>query len=252
MSIKRALLATLIVVVVATPLYAEDKIVAELKDKLAALVPGQTPDSVAPSPIAGLYQIRYGTQVIYVSSDGRYVLEGSLLDLKERRNLTEEARSGARKEVMDAMGEEKMIVFAPEKTKHTITVFTDVDCPYCVKLHKEMAEYNAAGIKVRYVLYPRAGVGSPSYQTSVSVWCADDRQDALTRAKNREPVESKTCDNPVVEHLQLGRAVGVSGTPAIVLEDGEMIPGYRPARELGPLLDQRAAAAEKRSEQAKR
>jgi thiol:disulfide interchange protein DsbC len=252
MSITKPILATLLGLCLAAPLAADDKVVAELKQKLATLVPGQTPDKIAPSPVAGLYQVRYGTQVFYLSDDGRYVIEGSLLDLTSRRNLTEEAKSGARKDVLDTMGEDKMIVFGPETAKHTITVFTDVDCPYCVKLHNEMEAYNKAGIRVRYLLYPRAGVGSPSYQTSVSVWCAEDRQEALTRAKNRKPIEQKTCENPVIEHLQLGQAVGVSGTPAILLDDGELVPGYRPAADLGPMLDQRAAARGDLPEHAKR
>lgn len=252
MSIRKIVFVPILALAVAVPLAADDKVVAELTQKLAALVPGQTPDSIAPSPVSGLYQVRYGTQVLYISDDGRYVIEGSLLDMVERRNLTEEAKSGVRKEIIDAMGEDQMIVFGPETAKHTITVFTDVECPYCVKLHNEMAQYNSAGIRVRYLLFPRAGAGSSSYNTSVSVWCSENQQDALTRAKNRETIEAKTCDNPVDEHLKLGRSVGVSGTPAIVLDDGELVPGYRPASALGPMLDQRAAARDAVSDQAKR
>lgn len=221
-----------------------DEATAALRRHLANLIPGQQPDAIVASPLAGVYQVSYGPQVFYISADGRYVLEGSLIDLKERRNLTSEAQADGRKAVLERIGEEQMVVFAPEQVKHTITVFTDVDCPYCRKLHGEIDQYLARGIKVRYMLYPRAGVGSPSYDTSVSIWCAEDRKAALTAAKSGKRIPAKTCDNPVRHHLEVGHAVGVQGTPAIVLEDGTMVPGYRPAAELAQVLDQHAAAAE--------
>lgn len=220
---------------------AQDKSAA-LRVILAQMVPGQQPDAVEPAPVAGLYQVSYGAQVFYMTEDGRYLLEGSLVDLKERRNLTAEARASGRKAALDALGKDEMIVFGPKKPKHSVTVFTDIECGYCRKLHKEIDQYVAQGIEVRYLFFPRAGVGSSSYDTAVSVWCAKDRMDALTRAKNGETIPAKTCDNPVADQLALGRELGVSGTPAIVLEDGEMIPGYRPAADLAKVLDEHAAA----------
>lgn len=220
-----------------------DEQVEALRRHLASVIPGQQPDTIVASPLAGLYQVSYGPQVFYMSADGRYVLEGSLIDLKERRNLTSEARADGRKAVLERLGEDQMVVFAPEEVKHTITVFTDVDCPYCRKLHREMDEYLARGVKVRYLLFPRMGVDSPSYEKSVSVWCADDRRQAMNAAMADKPLPAKRCDNPVQRHLELGRVVGVQGTPAIVLEDGTMVPGYRPAAELTELLDRLAAAS---------
>ena len=133
-----------------------------------------------------------------------------------------------------------MIVFAPEgKPSYTITVFTDIDCGYCRKLHGEMAGYNAEGIKVQYLFYPRAGEGSPSFAKAVSVWCADDRRTALTDAKAGKSIPDKTCPNPVKEHLELGEKMGVSGTPAIVLENGEMVPGYIPPKRLAAMLKEK-------------
>lgn len=210
---------------------------AMIRAKLSELVPGLKPDSVKASPIAGLYQVMYGAEVLYFTVDGRYMLRGSLLDLDRQENLTEQARNGVRKTAMEEVGEDQMIVFAPEKVKHTITVFTDIDCPYCRKLHAEMDQYEDLGIKVRYLMFPRAGVGSNSYNTAVSVWCADDSNTALTVAKQGKAVEEKRCDNPVDEHMQLGQQVGVTGTPAIVLDNGELLPGYQPAKRLAAALD---------------
>ncbi len=222
---------------------AEDKTAVELGQKISAMMPGQQlPDEVTMTPIEGLYQIRYGSQVFYVTSDARYLMQGKLIDLQARRDLTEEAKIGARKAIMDTVKEDQTLVYSPKKPKHTITVFTDIDCPYCRKIHQEVDQFNALGIKVRYMLYPRAGMGSPSYNKSVSVWCAKDRNTALTTAKNGGTVESKTCENPVAAHMLIGEQIGVTGTPAIVLEGGELIPGYRPAAELARVLDQLAAS----------
>ena len=130
-----------------------------------------------------------------------------------------------------------MIVFGSGKEKHVIDVFTDIDCGYCRKLHSQIDQYNKEGIEVRYMSYPRAGVNSESGRKAISVWCADDRKKAISEAKQGNPVEEKTCDNPVAEQFALGRVVGVSGTPALVLENGELIPGYVPPKRLRQLLD---------------
>lgn len=227
-------------VLLAVAASAEDKSAA-LREILTQMIPGQKPDAVEQAPVEGLYQVRYGAQVFYMTEDGRYLLEGSLVDLKDRRNFTAEARSAGRKAAIDAIPEDQMIVFGPKKPKHTITVFTDIDCPYCQKLHHEIDQYAAQGIEVRYLFFPRAGLGSASYDTSVSVWCAKDRKAALTRAKNGEKIEHKTCENPVADQFKLGHQLGVAGTPAIILEDGELVPGYQPAAELAKALDQRAS-----------
>ena len=130
-----------------------------------------------------------------------------------------------------------MIVFAPKVVKHTVTVFTDIDCPYCRRLHKEVPAMNELGIKVRYLAFPRAGVHSPSFKEAVSVWCAKNPAQALTDAKAGKKVPEVTCDNPVLQHMALGEQVGVTGTPAMVLEDGRMLPGYIPATRLAQLLN---------------
>ena len=193
---------------------------------------------VRETPLPGVYEVIAPPMVFYTTRDGRFVMTGDLVDLKNRVNLSQDARISAKKAAMDLLGEESMIVFAPKEVKHTITVFTDIDCGYCRKLHNEIAAYNKLGIKVRYMAYPRAGIGSESYNTAVSVWCAKDRNQALTTAKSGGKVEQKTCENPVAKQFELGQQLGVNGTPAIVLENGQIYPGYAPADKLIGVLDQ--------------
>jgi len=227
----------LAIVFYAAPLAAE----ADKPDlqALRAALGGVTPDSVtATTAFPGLYEVVLGSQILYVSQDGRFVFQGDIIDLKTQNNLTENRRGGLRAKAVETVGESNMVVFAPEgATKHTVTIFTDIDCGYCRKLHQEMADYNGKGIEVRYLMYPRSGVGSKSYDKAVTVWCSDDRQDALTRAKRGEDIGSKSCDNPVTSHFELGRSLGVRGTPSIILENGDMLPGYVPPARLANLLD---------------
>ncbi len=218
---------------------ASDEVTTKLKAKLVKLLHGEEPSSITESPVKGLYQVVYGTDIFYIHEDGKYLLQGDLIDVDTRTNLTSEAKSNGRKEVMKAVTDDKTIIFAPkEKAKHTITVFTDIDCPYCRKMHSQIKGYNDAGIAIRYMLYPRAGVDSPSYDKAVNVWCADDPKDAMTKSKKGEDVEAKTCDNPIKEHMAIAHKLGVTGTPAIVLENGQLMPGYLPPKDLSKALDQ--------------
>jgi len=194
------------------------------------------PDSVAESQIPGLYQVMYGTEIVYLSADGQYFISGDLLNLKTRENLSEVAQRGVRKKMVDAL-EIEPVRFKAKDEKHVLRIFTDIDCGYCAKLHREMEQINAKGITVEYLAFPRAGIGSPSYDKIVSVWCADDQQDAMTKSKARQSVPSKTCSNPVKDHYQLGQGLGVNGTPALLTESGQLIPGYVPADRLITMLD---------------
>jgi thiol:disulfide interchange protein DsbC len=209
---------------------------ATVKAALAKALPDVKIDSVASSPVSGLYEVMVGTQIIYVSEDGRYFVDGQVVDMKTRENLTDVRLSGVRKAAVDAIPENQMLIFSAPKYDHTVTVFTDIDCPYCAKLHSQMDQYEAEGIRVRYLFYPRAGARSPSYDEAVSVWCADDPNQALTDAKAGKKIPAKTCDNPVDEHMALGRKVGINGTPAIMLEDGEMVPGYVEPKRLSQMI----------------
>lgn len=197
-------------------------------------------DSIEATPLAGIYEVVVGSNVVYMSADGHYMLQGELVDLQKRVSLTEPRRREITRQVIESVGEDKMIVFKPEEVKHVVTVFTDIDCGYCRKLHNEMDQYLSEGIAVRYMMFPRAGVGSESYKKAVAVWCADDRNGAMTDAKNGKAVEMKSCDNPIDQHMDLVRQLGARGTPFIVLEDGGTQPGYVPAKQLAKLLNQPA------------
>jgi len=213
----------------------------QVKDAVNKMVRSSaTTVDIKPSVLPDLYEAVIGGYIVYIAADGEHVIVGEIRHLDSGTNLTENRRNGIRADALAKIPENKMVVFSPEKeTKHTVNVFTDVDCPYCSKLHDEVPQLNEAGIKVRYLAFPRAGFGSGTYNTMVSVWCAEDQQDAMTKAKQRQPVKTATCANPVNEQYRIGQRVGISGTPAIVLESGEIIGGYVPADKLIATLSQR-------------
>ncbi len=203
------------------------------------------PSSIKETPIKGLYEVTVPPRVFYVSANGQYVLTGDLIDLKNGTNLSAGIRDKARIASIENVGEENMIIFSPKLVKHTVTVFTDIDCGFCRKLHSEMASYNKLGIKIRYMAFPRAGIGSSSYNKAVTVWCSDDRKKAITEAKKGVNLPPKTCDNPVAAQYTLGRDLGVNGTPAIVLSNGKIYPGYAPADKLLQVIEQAHQQAKK-------
>ena len=214
--------------------HANDKLVREA---ILKLVPNATIDAIAESAVPGFYEVSLGGQMVYVSNDGRFLFQGSVYDIENKVDLTEQKRSGARKTALDAVPASKRIIFAPKEVKHRLTVFTDIDCGYCRRLHQEMADYNSRGIAVEYLFFPRAGLGSESFQKAVNVWCAADRNQAMTKAKAGESLEKKACDNPIADDYQLGQKIGISGTPALIAEDGTLLPGYMPADQLLMRLD---------------
>lgn len=216
------------------PAWADEN---DIKKALANLAPAEKIDSIKPSEINGVYEVMLGGDVVYVSEDGKYLLHGQLIDTATKKNLTETKQAVIRKAKLETVGEQNMIVFKPKTAKHFVTVFTDIDCGYCRKFHSEIDQYLAQGITVRYLFYPRAGKSSESYSKAVAVWCADDRQKALTAAKKGEKQDSKTCDNPIDRHMDLASDFGLSGTPMIVTEKGNVLPGYVPAPQLAKILD---------------
>ena len=214
---------------------------ARALEAIAQVNPQIQVDSVEPAPIDGYQEVVVGGQVVYVSDDGRYLIQGSLYDVQARRDLSQDGLAKVRKELMKLSPVEERLVFAPETPRYTVAVFTDVECGYCRRLHQEIDEYNRLGIAVQYLAFPRMGLESEDYQKMVSVWCADDPKQAMTDAKNGKRVASATCDNPVAEQWELGQRVGLQGTPLIVTEDGMQMPGYMPPAALRDALDQMAA-----------
>lgn len=229
---SKALLAGGGLLAVALVASAADEGEAKAREALTRFLPGVEADAVRPSGIPGIFEASFGTRVLYVTADGKYALFGDIVATADRRNLTEDRRGELINKLMAGLPESEMIVIAPAQTKRTVTVFTDVDCPYCAKFHRDVPALNEAGVKVRYLLFPRTGVGSESYHKAVSVWCASDRVKTVGIAKAGGKIEPKKCDNPVEKHMDLGAEVGIQGTPAIVLDNGRMLPGYVPVQNL--------------------
>ncbi len=171
--------------------------------------------------------------MLYLSDDGRHLFNGKLIDLDSGVDLSERYLYRSQLAVLDGVAEESMVIYEPSKeTKYTITTFTDIDCPYCRKMHEEIATLTSHGIRVRYMLYPRAGVGSSSYDKAVSVWCAEDQNEEMTLAKQGFVPPKRDCDHPVNEHMALARQLGLTGTPMTITDTGAQIMGYRPADEM--------------------
>lgn len=213
---------------------------ADVQQKLTRAIqgylPGVVPDAVYPSPVKGLYEVHIGPRVYYFSEDGRYLLEAQITDLKDRKDITEPAMRKARMRAMSKMTDDRVLVFSPKKPRYSVTVFTDIDCTYCRKMHSEIEEYNRLGIKVRYILYPRGRAGGASYTKAVSAWCAADRKQAFTLAKQGQDIPGKTCANPVLQNMRLGKLLGIRGTPTLYFEDGDLIASYIPPANLLKIL----------------
>jgi thiol:disulfide interchange protein DsbC len=213
-----------------------------VEERLRTLAPTARTIAVAETPIDGILQVQINGDIFYTSADGKYMFQGRVIDLDTREDLTETAKSGIRKELMVDIDRSKQITFAPSETEHDLMVFTDIDCGYCRKLHAQVDEYNKQGIAIHYMSFPRAGIGSRSYEKAVAVWCAADQQNAMTQAKLGSEPDPEQCDNPVAEQYQLGIQLGVTGTPALLTSTGKLIPGYVPPEQLRKRLDQMAAA----------
>ena len=210
---------------------------ADPRAAIVKKIDGLKLEDVRMTPVNGVFEITRGSDISYSSSDGRYVLVGDLIDVDADTNLTENRRRGIRTGIIGAIPENEMIVFSPKNPKYTITVFTDIDCGYCRRLHSQIAEYNRLGISVRYLFYPRSGPNTESWHKAEAVWCSANRNDALTRAKNDEPVKAPKCPADVIARdWELGHKLAVEGTPAILLPSGEMLPGYSPPAELARYL----------------
>lgn len=212
----------------------------QLREALAVTMPDLEITSISESPIPGLLELVTGPQVVYITPDGKYVIEGNMIDIERRINMTQQRRGKTQVAALNSMGEEKMVVYPATSDKsdqRSITVITDTTCPYCSKLHAEINGLLSQGVSVRYLLYPRAGLNSPAHRQLESVWCAEDPLEAMTLAKAGQSIPEKRCDNPIQEHMAFARQAGLQGTPMIFLDNGLVVPGYRPPQELIRLLE---------------
>jgi thiol:disulfide interchange protein DsbC len=219
---------------------------AMVRSAIKALNPELEADRIGPAPIPGFQEAIVRGQVLYFSDDGKYLLEGSLYDMQTKQDLSQVGISVVRREALSKVPSTDRIVFAPVgPPKHTVTVFTDIECGFCRKLHSEIALYNKLGIAVEYLAFPRAGLDSPDAVAMESVWCSDDRRKALTDAKNGRPVAPKRCNNPVSAQYKLGQRLGLQGTPMIINSEGVALPGYLPPDKLLEALNKLAAESKK-------
>jgi thiol:disulfide interchange protein DsbC len=221
---------------------AGDPQLEKVRKDVVEKIPGITADAVTPSAAPGLYQVQKGQDFGYITGDGRFLIYGDMVDLKTGEQITERQRGDARMAVVKQFGPDQVIEFAPKDAKYFVTVFTDVDCGFCRKLHSEMKSYNEAGIGIRYLFFPRTGPNTPSFQEAKAVWCSADRREALTQAKRGAHINASTnCPNPVMQHYEAGEAIGVNATPTLILPDGEMVRGYVRAEPLAQRLAQIAS-----------
>ncbi len=204
----------------------------EIRQQLKQAMPGLEIKAIRKSPIKGLYEIEVGMQIVYATDDGKHLVVGKIIKVKNKENLTEKRQQALLANMVNGLPEDLMIIIKPKKVKRTLTIFTDVDCPYCAKLHEEVPELVKAGVRIRYLLYPRNGPATPTFRKSVAVWCSKDRIKAIGMAKRGEKLEYRECDNPVMKNYSLGRHIGITGTPTIILEDGSMLGGYMPAKQI--------------------
>lgn len=211
----------------------------EVKTRLTERLPGIEVTSLEQSQIPGLYELITDGQIYYVDENAEYLVDGSLIQLSDRSNLTDARLGLIHAELIEEIGEQNMLIYEPqEPSNRSITVFTDISCGYCRRLHSEIDTLLDAGVRVRYLLFPRAGLGSQGHKDLVSVWCADDPQAAMTNAKAGGKIEPQTCDNPIESHVALAERLGLRGTPLIYTDSGEKIPGYREATVLAGMVNE--------------
>jgi len=214
-----------------------------VEERIRKLAPNVKSIAISETPIEGILMVQVGGDIVYTTSDAKYLIQGRVVNMDTREDLTETAKSEVRRELIASVDATKQITFSPEEPDYELMVFTDIDCGYCRKLHAQMEQYNEHGIAINYMAYPRAGIGSRSYEKAVSVWCAEDQQAALTLAKLGGDPDPQQCENPIAEQYQLGMALGVTGTPALLTADGTLIPGYVPPEQLRDRLDKMAGAS---------
>jgi thiol:disulfide interchange protein DsbC len=209
------------------------------KEELSAQLNGIAVEDISDAPIPGIYQVAVGANVAYVTKDGRYIIRGDIYDAETSANVSEETRARARSTMLGGVDPASMIVFKPAngEVKHTVTIFTDIDCGYCRQFHREIDKVTALGIEVHYLFYPRTGPDTESWTKADKVWCAANRNTALTRAKLGGEIPEGSCTTPVADHYDLGQRIGVRGTPAVFSEAGDLLGGYLPPAALAKLLD---------------
>ena len=220
---------------------ANDEVI-KYENALKTITSGQIKiEAINDTPVAGMKELTVNTgrslEILYISENGQYIFNGNLFDIKNKKDITEEKKSQLRQQYLSQIDDRNRLNYFPENMQYKVTVFTDIDCPYCRQLHAQMDEYNDLGIGISYLFFPRSGLGTPSADKAITVWCSDNQKQAMNKSKSGEELTQLQCDNPISEHYNSGIAVGVTGTPAIILADGTLIPGLVPPAQLKQRLD---------------
>lgn len=230
--VKKSLLGIAVGSLISTSVLASPE--EKIKERVSSLVSTEFGVEVKAIGSTGIYEVVLGSEVLYMTEDANYLVMGNLVDLRTRDSVTESTKTKARKQILGTLDVSSMIEFpAKGKVKHIMTVFTDIDCPFCKKFHKEVPKLNEAGITVRYMAFPRSGIDTPSFKKMEAIWCADDQVKAMDEMKNQNKLpSSKACSSPIKQHLTEVRKLSLNGTPALLFEDGNLVPGYVPAEEI--------------------
>ena len=208
-----------------------------INEKITTILPpGTNIESIEVSEFPGIYKVYFGDiQPLYVSENGNFFIYGDMFNVNANEiiNLTEKDILEKRKVLMQDINNDELIKFEAKNELFAVTVFTDVDCGYCRKLHDEIATYNEAGITIKYAAFPRSGIGTETFSKMVGAWCSNNPKDSITKLKNGKKLKLSFCDSqPVAKHYAIGNKIGVTGTPAIVSSKGELLPGYHSAEDL--------------------
>jgi len=224
----------LVIAIVAAGLVKAADSNQNVREVLEKIFPSESVESVKTMPMGNFFEVKLSGEIVYVTKDGRYLFQGELLDLVKKTNLTQTARAQTRKEEFQKLDQNSLISFGRKNINDTgnIYVYTDIDCGYCRKFHLEVPALNGAGITVHYLAYPRAGLKSDSYYKAVNVWCAANKEKALSKAKAGEKIATRKCASPVADHFALGQSMKLAGTPAVYSSDGTYLGAYTPAEQL--------------------
>ena len=227
--IKNFIVALLIFL---SPFAYADAEIENIRNNLSAILPENIAiDSIKPSAMEGTYIVTVGAQIMFVRSVGGFIMVGDVYDTERQVSIVDEYKDSLLAEALKDIPESEMILMGEPKPRY-VTVFTDTDCHFCQLFHKTVPELQKNGMQVRYMMFPRSGIDTESYYEAVSVWCSDNQAEAITVAKSGGSVPEKQCENPVAAQLELGRSIGIRGTPTLILDNGKVIPGYMSVEEL--------------------
>jgi len=227
--LRRPLLA-LVCATALVPAFADE---AAIRKAIAERLPDFPKiDEVVKGPAPGLYEVRVGTDIFYTDERGDYLIIGQVVDTKTRSNLTEARLAKLTQIDFASLPLKDAIVWKQGTGARKLVVFADPNCTYCKRFERELQ--NVKDVTVYTFLYPILGGDSPD--KSRNIWCAKDNTKAWREwmINGATPARAMgTCDTgALTRNVDLGRRHKVTGTPALVFEDGRRVPGAMPSEQL--------------------